>query len=164
MPINFPTSPVDQQTHLNDNTLYTYFSAKNVWRAAKILWRNEITTQQISTGTLLPSQSTLVTLSFSPVYLINKVQTDTKAWLVVYTSLATADADAERSMSIDPSMGSGVILEVISDGVTAYDIIPSLYAYNTDLPPTNNVYVKVKNLSDSSANVNVQLTLTRMGA
>jgi hypothetical protein len=97
-------------------------------------------------------------------YVLFKVQTSVAAWVTLYTDTTSRSNDTSRDITTDPSPGSGIIAEVItqSSGQTII-IAPGTIAWNDDSgTPTGNVYLKVVNKSGASSAVTVTLTVLQL--
>lgn len=160
MAINFPTNPANGDTYVNDNILYTYFSAKQSWKSTKILRVLTPTVEPI-TVTLAAGATTTGYISYSSGFLISSVTTSHAARVILYGSNTAMTNDADRPQSRDPAVSAGVILEVISTGSNSYDVVPVIYGRNTD--STNRIYYRIKNLTNASATITVNLSMQKMG-
>lgn len=161
MAIDFPNTPADGDTYVNDNILYTYFAAKQCWKSTKILRVLTPTTETI-TVTLAAGQTITGSKVYSSGFLISAISTTHSAWVTLYSSKVSMDNDVSRSMSKDPIPGSNVLLEIISVGVKNYDVIPNIYGRITDA--TGRIYYKIKNLTTASATITVTLSMQKMGS
>lgn len=163
MSIIFPVDPVDGQTFLNDNVLYTFFTEKQYWKSSKILWSTERISSNV-TSTIASGQSYSTTIAFSTGYMISSLSANNSAWIRIYTSQSAMISDASRSMTTDPLPTAGVVLEAITEGAQSFNISPAIYGYNTDFPVNSNIYVKINNLTSQTVAFTVNLTLIKMGA
>jgi hypothetical protein len=89
---------------------------------------------------------------------------DTGAWVTVYNTTAARSADSSRTITTDPSPGSGVIAESITTGTGASTTFfsPALIGYNAEVPPTTNIPIKVYNNSGSTTTITVTVTLIQL--
>jgi len=85
------------------------------------------------------------------------VETDRAARVVFYTSTAARTADAGRSSNIQPTSGSGVLLEVITAGLGTVVVSPSVNYFNIDSVVSSDMVAKIENRSGSSSTVEVTL-------
>lgn len=85
------------------------------------------------------------------------VETDRAARVVFYTSTAARTADAGRSSNIQPTSGSGVLLEVITAGLGTVVVSPSVNYFNIDSVVSSDMVAKIENRSGSSSAVEVTL-------
>ena len=89
------------------------------------------------------------------------VTTDQPAWVRFYSDANTRAADiaSERAMDENPTRGSGVLLEVITDGTSVYKITPALHYFNAEDPdPQGRLAVAITN-TDGTATQDIQLTV-----
>ena len=91
-----------------------------------------------------------------------KVQTSAAAWITLYTDTTSRTADASRLETTDPLPGSGVIAEVITSQATTQNITPGTIGWNNDSTPSENIYLKVVNKSESTASITVTLTYIQL--
>jgi hypothetical protein len=89
--------------------------------------------------------------------LLLSIETDRAAWVVVYSSTSARTADASRAETTDPTLGSGVLAEVITTGAQVIKITPSASYFNDETVTASSLYLKVTNKSGSTATVQVQL-------
>jgi hypothetical protein len=119
-------------------------------------------------STSLASQSTTAFQIYSPTqvfksYALLKVSTNVAARVRLYTTAAARLADISRSQSIDPTAGSGIIVEVITtSGHLSQVISPAVIGFNDDSPPTNTIYGNLTNLTSATTQVNVTLTILKL--
>lgn len=98
-------------------------------------------------------------------YALMKVGLSTAGWLRLYTDSASRAADASRSQGIDPTPGSGVIVEVITTGLSTSQIIsPFVMGGNLNDPADTTIYAAIKNLSGSTQSIAVNLTILQLEA
>ena len=94
-----------------------------------------------------------------------KVTVAEPAWVSLYVSSAARTADSSRAITMDPTPGSGVIAEVITQSTNETVLFtPAVIGYNDDSTPSTNVYLKVQNRSGSTQSINVELTVTQLEA
>lgn len=97
-------------------------------------------------------------------YALLKVQTSAAAWVRIYVSEAARQADAGRTEGTDPLPGAGVVAEVITTGAQTVLITPGTIGFNNEAPVTENIPIRVTNLSDSTAAITVTLTAVQLEA
>jgi hypothetical protein len=98
-------------------------------------------------------------------YTLMKVGLSTAGWLRLYTDNASRISDASRSIGIDPSPGNGIIVEVITTGISTTQIIsPFVMGGNLDDPASTTIYAAVTNLSGVTTSISVNLTLLQLEA
>jgi hypothetical protein len=98
-------------------------------------------------------------------YALMRVGLSTAGWLRLYTDSASRDADVSRSIGEDPAVGSGVIAEVVTTGISTTQIIsPFVMGGNLDNPADTTIYASIKNLSDSTQSITANLTILQLEA
>ena len=98
-------------------------------------------------------------------YALMKVGLSTAGWLRMYTDSASRDADVSRSVGEDPVIGSGVIAEVVTTGISTTQIIsPFVMGGNLDNPADTTIYASIKNLSGSTQSITANLTILQLEA
>jgi len=118
----------------------------------------------VGTSTSLANNATgNLTIAGAPSYFLLSMGTSNSSWVRLYIDNASRIADASRSQGIDPTYGSGVIAEIITLGPTTQVITPSIVGYNNDLPPTNNIYCAVTNLTGATNNITITLNVISLG-
>jgi hypothetical protein len=116
------------------------------------------------TASLAPDATTELNITGYKAYSLFKITTTAEAWVRVYTDDASRDADATRSEGQDPLVGTGVISEIRTDGVTNTVLIsPGILGFNNDNPRTTTIYLSVTNRSTSSTAITVTLTVLKIG-
>ena len=122
------------------------------------------TTVSGSTGSIADNASAGITLDVAKTYVLHKIQTDAKAWVVVYTDTTSRTNDANRTELEDPVAGAGVIAEVITAGAVTQILTPGTIGFNNDATPSTNAYLKVVNKSGSTNTINVTLHFLQLEA
>ena len=122
------------------------------------------TTVSGSTGSIAANASVGMTLDVAKTYVLHKIQTDAKAWVVVYTDTTSRTNDANRTELEDPVAGAGIIAEVITAGAVTQKITPGTIGFNDDGTPSNNAYLKVVNKSGGTNTINVTLHFLQLEA
>ena len=98
-------------------------------------------------------------------YALMKVGLSTTGWLRLYTNSASRDADVSRSVGEDPVVGSGVIAEVVTTGISTTQIIsPFVMGGNLNNPADTTIYASIKNLSGSTQSITANLTILQLEA
>jgi hypothetical protein len=98
-------------------------------------------------------------------YALMRVGLSTAGWLRLYTDSASRDADVSRSIGEDPAVGSGVIAEVVTTGISTTQIIsPFVMGGNLDNPADTTIYASIKNLSGSTQSITANLTILQLEA
>jgi len=93
-------------------------------------------------------------------YVLYKISTNVAAWVRLYSDSASRDADATRSINIDP--GPGVIAEAITSGQQTILVTPGIYGFNSETSPTSDIPIRVTNLSGGSTVVTVTLQIFQL--
>ena len=122
------------------------------------------TTVSGSTGSIADNTSAGITLDVAKTYVLHKIQTDAKAWVVVYTDTTSRTADANRTELEDPVAGAGIIAEVITAGAVTQKITPGTIGFNDDATPSTNAYLKVVNKTGGTNTINVTLHFLQLEA
>jgi hypothetical protein len=112
-------------------------------------------TAQITATSLAPGAAANVSINTPKAYALLKVETSAAAWVTLYTDTGSRTGDASRSETTDPTPGSGVIAEVITNGAVTQLISPGTIAYNSTGVATT--YLKVVNKGVSTSNIQVTL-------
>ena len=96
-------------------------------------------------------------------YGLMKVGLSTAGWIRLYTDSTSRTNDSGRSVGEDPSVGSGVIAEVVTTGISTQQLIsPFTVGGNMDDPVTTKIYASIKNLSDSTQSISANLTILQL--
>ena len=106
-----------------------------------------------------------ITITAYKGYALYKIEVSEPAWVTLYVSSAARTADASRPITLDPTPGSGVIAEAITQASSETVLFtPAVIGFNDDATPSTNVYLKVVNRSGSTQSINVELTVTQLEA
>jgi hypothetical protein len=96
-------------------------------------------------------------------YGLMKVGLSTAGWIRLYTDSTSRTNDSGRSVGEDPEVGSGVIAEVVTTGISTQQLIsPFTVGGNMDDPVTTKIYASIKNLSDSTQSISANLTILQL--
>lgn len=106
---------------------------------------------QTLTVTVAPNASTQVVLTASQVFILHSITISSAAWVVLYNSSAAAVADANRLQTTDPTPGSGVVTEFVTEGVATIRLSPTATVVSGESPATTTYPVKVKNLGSAAS-------------
>ena len=82
--------------------------------------------------------------------------------MTVYTSSTTQSSDSSRTITTDPTPGSGVIAESITTTATTTYFTPAVIGYNADTSVSTNMYLKIYNNSGSTATITVTITYLKL--
>jgi len=146
-------------TQVADGQYLTYNGNTQQWvnttRSNNLLSRRTVS---YASPSLAPgaSYSTLVTAATG--YALYSIQVTAGAWVTVYSSLAARTADASRTISTDPTPGSGVLAETISTTATTTYFTPAVIGFNNDPIPNASAYLKITNNSNSTTAITVAIT------
>jgi hypothetical protein len=106
---------------------------------------------QTLTVTVAPNASAAGTLTASQVFILHSVTISSAAWVVLYNSSAAAVADTERLQTADPTPGSGVVTEVVTEGAATIKLSPTATVVSGESPASTSYPVKVKNLGATAS-------------
>ena len=118
----------------------------------------------VTTTSLAVNNSATATVTGFKGYALLSIQTSSAAWVTVYSSSAAQSSDSSRTITTDPTPGSGVIAEAITASGTTQYFSPAVIGYNNDLPVTTSVYLKITNTGAASAAITVTLTMIKLEA
>jgi len=93
-----------------------------------------------------------------------KITTDRAAWVTLYSTIAARTADSSRLETVDPTAGSGVVLEVITTGADTVQVTPTAGYYNDESTPLSELYAKIVNKSGAASTVQVDIVLLPLEA
>ena len=122
------------------------------------------TTASITTPTLSPNASAVVTVNLFRGFNLYSIQTSSAAWVTVYSSAAAQTADNSRPINVDPAPGTGVIAEAITTGAQTIIYTPFIGGWNNNSPPNSATTLKVTNTGNSSTTITVTLTVVQTEA
>ena len=112
-------------------------------------------------GTIASGASTDLDIAGHKAYHLLKIQVNYPAWVVIYTSDASRQADDSRAEGTDPLPGSGVIAEVsttTANGAT-FIMSPGVFGWSDESTPSTTIRLKVKNKDSQARAINVELTV-----
>ena len=93
--------------------------------------------------------------SFKSYHLLNVLINVPNVWVTIYTDQTSMISDvtpSPRDYNVDPSPGSGVIAEFVSNGSNQSIIVtPSVLGFNIDNPVSNKMYIKIQNTSTTAS-------------
>lgn len=112
----------------------------------------------VNTGSIANAATFTGNLIMAKGYAVYKLATTDAAWVRLYSSTATQSADSSRSQDTDPQPGSGVMVEVITNGSNVVLISPSAVGWNDESPVSNVIPISVTNLSGNSVDIGVTVT------
>jgi hypothetical protein len=151
-PISLTTNGSSGQATFSNNTLnipqYTALAARNSTNA--------------TTASLANNAAGNITITGWKSYMLLSIQTSVAAWVTVYTSSAARTADASRTITTDPTPGSGVIAEVITTSASTQIFSPAVFGFNDEESPSTDIQVKVVNRSGSTAAIIITMKLVQL--
>ena len=151
-PISLTTNGSSGQATFSNNTLnipqYTALAARNSTNA--------------TTASLANNAAGNITITGWKSYMLLSIQTSVAAWVTVYTSSAARTADASRTITTDPTPGSGVIAEVITTSASTQIFSPAVFGFNDEESPSTDIQVKVVNRSGSTAAITITMKLVQL--
>lgn len=136
-----------------------YFSHGGAWNA--LMNEPVRITESKTTGSIAQNASdniTFTTIGLS--YYLFTVETDTAAWVRIYTDTVSQTADSGRAQGVDPADGAGVIAEFISGGASTYNLAPALVGYIGNSESV--VPVTVTNLSTVTGTITIDITALKV--
>jgi hypothetical protein len=92
------------------------------------------------------------------------ISTNANSWVRLYNNGNSRALDLTRAGNTDPSSNSGVLVEVLSSGVSGAETImftPALSCYNYDSTPNSTIYLRVQNLSGATQGISIGLTVLK---
>ena len=117
-----------------------------------------------STSSLANNSSGNITITGFRSYMLLSIQTSVAAWVTVYTSSAARSADASRTITTDPTPGSGVIAEVITTGASTQIFSPAVFGFSNESSPSTDIQIKVVNRSGSATAITITMNLVQLEA
>ena len=120
------------------------------------------TTVTTTTASLANNAAGNITITGWKSYMLLSIQTSAAAWVTVYTSAAARIADASRTITSDPTPGSGVIAEVITTGANTQLFSPAVLGFSDEVSPSTDIQVKVVNRSGSTAAITITMKLVQL--
>jgi len=116
-------------------------------------------TASVTVSSLPPLSATSATITGFKSYTLLSIETSTGSWVTVYSSTATRATDWSRSITTDPTVGSGVIAESITTQSGKSLFTPAVIGFSSENIPTTNIPVKIYN-NNTSNTVSIIVTLT----
>jgi hypothetical protein len=111
-----------------------------------------------TTASLNANASATATVTAAKGYVLYSIQVSAAAWVTVYSSTAARTADSARSISTDPTLGSGVLAEVITTGAATQLFTPGIFGFSSESSPNSNVQLKITNNGATATPITVTLT------
>lgn len=117
-----------------------------------------INTTSTTAVSLANTSTANLDVTIGKAYILYKVETSHASWVRMYTDSASRSADSTRQQGQDPSLGSGVIAEVITTGSQVVLLSPGVNGFNNENPITGVMPMAVTNLSGSENTITVTIT------
>lgn len=115
-----------------------------------------------TTASLAYQASATATVAAAKGYALYSIQVSAGAWVTVYTSSTAQSNDSSRSITTDPTPGSGVVAETITTTATTTSFTPAIIGFNADGTPGTNMYLKIYNNSGSTSAITVTITYLKL--
>ena len=119
------------------------------------------TSQSVTTSTLAPNASSLVSVNGFHSYNLLSIQTSSAAWVTIYSDSVSQSADSSRPINVDPAPGNGVIAEAITTGAAKVIFTPYVGGWNNNTTINTAIQIKVVNTSNVNAAITFTLTLVQ---
>lgn len=143
------TANVKAQAAFDKANTFNGFSQSRVQSSITI---NSLPSQNSSSNTIVGFKG----------YALYAVEVSNSAWVTIYSSESFRTQDASRTIDSDPTPGSGVIAEVITNGSSKQYFGPAVFGYSSETVPSTNIPIKVKNIGANTANLTITLTLLQL--
>jgi hypothetical protein len=114
------------------------------------------------TSVLSIGASTSATIKGFKGYALYSITVSTGSWITLYSNVSSLLADATRSITTDPTPGSGVIAESISTVATTTYFTPAIIGFSAENVPNTNIPIKIYNNSSASVTITTTLTLLQL--
>ena len=144
-----------------DNSTITITSGTISATTVGLQSRSTIST---TTTSLASAASATATVTAAKGYALYSIQVSAGAWVTVYTSSSAQSADSGRSITTDPTPGSGVVAEAITTTANTTYFTPAVIGFNADVSPGTNMYLKIYNNSGSTAAITTTITYLKLEA
>ena len=120
------------------------------------------TTRSSTTASLAANAAGNITINGFKSYMLLSIQTSAAAWVTVYATSAARSADAGRTITTDPTPGSGVLAEIITTGSQTQLFSPAVLGFSDETSPSTDIQVKVVNRSGSTTTITVTMKLVQL--
>lgn len=160
-----PASPYEGQLWFDSETIKTFVYYDSYWievGSSEVGTLYNRSTFSVITSSLAPNASQNVSITGYKSYVLLSMYTSAAAWIRVYTDTASRTADEARGIGQDPLNGSGVIAEIVTTGTSTQKITPFVFGGNLESPPTNDIYLRITNLSNTTTPITVELKIIRL--
>ena len=160
-----PTPLYEGQIWFDTQNLKTYVYYDLYWievggsELGTLYARNGFT---VASSVLANNESENLTVAGYKSYVLMNISTSHACWVRIYSDTAARTLDETRSIITDPVAGSGVIAEFVTTGNQTQRVTPFIFGGNLEMIPTDDLYIRVTNLSGSSNSINISILLTRL--
>jgi hypothetical protein len=120
------------------------------------------TTVTVASGSLAANAAANIIATGYQGYALYSINANNAAWVTLYTSNAAATSDYARTIVTDPTPGSGVIAESVTNASAITNFTPAVIGFNNETIPTVAIPMKIVNNGNTTANISVTLTLLKM--
>lgn len=131
----------------------TYIAIPNLLRPALLY----------TTAVLAPGATVDFSLEAFPTFMIRSIEVSAPCWVRFYTNTPSRDADAARLPEADPSLGAGVLLEVLANNAGVYPVnpvVPVITNYPAEAFP---LYCRVTSRASVPAAIAIIVNTVSMG-
>ena len=116
----------------------------------------------VTSGTLAANAAANIIATGYKGYALYSINSNSAAWVTLYTSNAAAVSDYTRTITTDPTPGTGVVAESISNASATINFTPAVVGFNNETVPTVAIPMKIVNNGNATANISVTLTLLKL--
>ena len=95
-------------------------------------------------------------------YFLQKISTTHGAWVTIYTDSNSRSNDANRNNITDPTPGTGVIAEIVTDSAADQLITPGIIGFNDDVNPVDTMYVRIVNNTNTTSDITITITYVQI--
>ena len=117
------------------------------------------TTVAVTTASIAAGSNALVSATGFKGYNLYSIQVNQPAWVTVYSSTSARTADLSRAKTTDPTPGTGVLAEIISNVAVTQLFSPGVVCYSSESPATTSIPLKIYNNGNSTVAITATLTL-----
>jgi hypothetical protein len=125
---------------------------------------NYITSREVisfTTSVMTPNSTLDVDVSVSKGYVLYRLETSSASWIRIYPNTLLRFQDSARLLEDEPP-SSGLIKEIITGSDAVVIFTPAIYGFNLEETPTDNMPIKITNLSGASAEIEVSFLLVKI--
>lgn len=118
-------------------------------------------TVSFTTSALAPGSTLDIDVTVSKGYVLYKIETSAASWIRIYSDNLSRFQDSARLIEDEPPT-SGLIKEVITESDETIIFTPAIYGFNIEEAPTDNMPVKITNLSQTAEEIEVNFLLVKI--